>query len=189
MKLKQWAKQQGISYVTAYRWFIGGKMPVPAYQTDSGTIIVQPELKSNKPERIVTYSRVSNHSRKRELEYQVARLQNYCAAKGYSITHQYKEIASGMNDSRPVLWKMLESAPTIIVVENKDRLTRFGFSYIERLMEKQGCKIDVMNRDNEDETDLIKDMIDVVTSFCCRLYGARRGQNKAARIKDVLEEK
>ncbi len=40
MKLSDWAKKEGIKYLTAYRWFKADKMPVPCYQTDSGTIIV-----------------------------------------------------------------------------------------------------------------------------------------------------
>jgi predicted site-specific integrase-resolvase len=83
---------------------------------------------------------------------------------------------------------MLESQPTIIVCENKDRLTRFGFNYLEILLKKQNCKIDIINRDMINETDLIKDMVSIMTSFCCRLYGARRGQNKAKKIKDVIND-
>ena len=88
-----------------------------------------------------------------------------------------------MNDKRPKLLALLESKPTHIIVEHKDRLTRFGFNYLEILLKQQNCQILVLNRDSEDETDLIKDMISIVTSFCCRLYGMRRGQNKAAKIK------
>lgn len=49
MKLSDWAKKQGISYLTAYRWFKDGKLPVEAYQSDSGTIIIKddPELSEN----------------------------------------------------------------------------------------------------------------------------------------------
>ena len=93
-----------------------------------------------------------------------------------------------MNDNRLQLWKMLDSNPTIIVVENKDRLTRFGFYYLQKLLEKQGCKVEVMNLDQEDETDLIKDLVSIITSFCCRLYGIRRAQNKIKKIKETLTE-
>ncbi len=41
MKLKDWSKKQGISYLTAYRWFKAGKLPVKAYQSETGTIIVE----------------------------------------------------------------------------------------------------------------------------------------------------
>jgi putative resolvase len=52
---------------------------------------------------VVIYCRVSNHSRKKEIEYQIERCEEYCRAKGYSITKVYKEIASGMNDNRKQL--------------------------------------------------------------------------------------
>ena len=83
---------------------------------------------------------------------------------------------------------MINSSPTIIIVENKDRLTRFGFNYLDILLPKLGCTIEVINKDHQEETDLIKDMVSLMTSFCCRLYGARRGQNKAKKIKQVIND-
>ena len=68
----------------------------------------------------------------------------------------------------------------------KDRLTRFGFEYIRRIGEKHGMKVEVMHPNDNDEEDLMKDMIAIVTSFCCRLYGLRRGHNKANKIKEEL---
>jgi predicted site-specific integrase-resolvase len=88
-----------------------------------------------------------------------------------------------MNDKRPKFLAMLETCPSHIVIENKDRLTRFGFNYLEVLLKKLGCEIIVLNRDQENETDLMKDLVSVITSFCCRLYGMRRGLNKAKLIK------
>ena len=188
MKLSTWAKKQGINYHTAYKWFHQGLIP-NSIKLPTGTILINEENNvKNKPENIVTYARVSNHSRKNELEYQVDRIAQYCSSKGYRVNKQYKEIASGMNDNRLQLWKMLDSNPTIIVVENKDRLTRFGFNYLQKLLEKQGCKVEVMNLDQEDETDLIKDLVSIITSFCCRLYGIRRAQNKIKKIKETLTE-
>jgi len=188
MKLSIWAKKQGINYHTAYKWFHQGLIP-NSIKLPTGTILINEENNvKNKPENIVTYARVSNHSRKNELEYQVDRIAQYCSSKGYRVNKQYKEIASGINDNRLQLWKMLDSNPTIIVVENKDRLTRFGFNYLQKLLEKQGCKVEVMNLDQEDETDLIKDLVSIITSFCCRLYGIRRAQNKIKKIKETLTE-
>ena len=188
MKLSTWAKKQGINYHTAYKWFHQGLIP-NSIKLPTGTILINEENNvKNKPENIVIYARVSNHSRKNELEYQVDRIAQYCSSKGYRVNKQYKEIASGMNDNRLQLWKMLDSNPTIIVVENKDRLTRFGFNYLQKLLEKQGCKVEVMNLDQEDETDLIKDLVSIITSFCCRLYGIRRAQNKIKKIKETLTE-
>lgn len=188
MKLSDYAKKQGVCYQTAYNWFNKGLIP-NAKQLPTGTILVS-ECESDIPKdaKVVIYARVSNHSRKKEIEYQLDRLKEYCVAKGYSIHKCYKEIASGMNDNRPQFWKMIDSEPTLIVVENKDRLTRFGFNYIERLLDKQQCQIEVIHQDEEDETDLIKDLVSIITSFCCRLYGIRRGQNKSKKIKEVIDD-
>jgi predicted site-specific integrase-resolvase len=93
-----------------------------------------------------------------------------------------------MNDKRKQLIRMLETNPTRIIVENKDRLTRFGFNYLDYLLKKQGCFIEVINLSKEDEEDLIKDLVSIITSFCCRLYGLRRGQNKSKRIKEISIE-
>lgn len=188
MKLSKWCKLQGICYQTGINWFHAGLIP-NAKQLNTGTILVdETEKPIENKNVIVTYARVSNHSRKKELEYQVQRLNDFCLAKGWTIDKSYKEIASGMNDNRIQLWKMLDSKPNIIVIENKDRLTRFGFNYLQRLLEKQNCKIEVVHQDQEDETDLIKDLVSIITSFCCRIYGIRRGQNKAKKIQEVIND-
>jgi len=183
VKLSDWAKSQGISYQTAWEWFKHNKLPVKATQTPSGTILVEPILPNAKP-RIVIYCRVSSHERKQSLENQIQSCLDYCKSKGYSVDKIYKEIASGMNDSRKQLTFMLESNPSIIVSENKDRLTRFGFNYLNLLLSKLGCSIEIINKDSRDEHDLIKDMISIITSFCCRLYGLRRGHKTAQIIKE-----
>ena len=185
MKLSDWCKKQGICYMTGYKWFKQGKIS-NAIQMDNGTILVNE--KETKQQRIVIYCRVSNQSRKKELEYQVERCKQYCISKGYQVESIYKEVASGMNDNRKEFWKMIESNPTLIVVENKDRLTRFGFEYIKRIGNMNGMDIEVIFPNENDEEDLMKDMISIVTSFCCRLYGLRRGQNKVNKIKEELEK-
>lgn len=189
MKLSKWAKDKGVSYKTAWRWWKSGMLPVKATQMPSGTIIVDEKSdKTSDDNCVVIYCRVSNQSRKNELEYQVDRCVAYANAKGYQVSKIYKEVASGMNDSRKELWQMLDSSPTKIVVENKDRLTRFGFNYLEKLLVKQGCTLEVMNPNENDEQDLMKDLVSVITSFCCRMYGLRRTKNKLNKIKQVMDD-
>lgn len=91
-----------------------------------------------------------------------------------------------MNDSRKVLWDMLDSKPTKIVVENKDRLTRFGFEFIARLV--PNCEVVIMNDSETDEEDLIKDLTSVIYSFCARMYGMRRAKNKAEQCKEIISK-
>ena len=108
---------------------------------------------------------------------------DYCAAKGYPITHIIKEIGSGVNDARPKLLKLItDPTITLIVVEHKDRLTRFGFNYIEQLLKIQGRKIEVINLAENGKEDLVQDFVSIVTSFCARLYGQRRSKRKTERL-------
>lgn len=185
MKLSKWAEIKGISYITAYRLAKSGKL-TGVEILPTGTILINEDIKV-KNNSVVIYARVSSNDRKKELDYQVVRISEFANSKGLSVDRVYKEVASGMNDNRTQFWKMLDSNPSIIIIENKDRLTRFGFNYIEKLGNKLGIKIILMNKDINDEKDLIKDLVSIITSFCCRLYGLRRGYNKSKKIKEEID--
>lgn len=190
MKLSQWAKNNGLHYNTAYRLFKNNQLPVDAIQLSTGTILVKENQNVNtiKNKNVSIYARVSSYDKKDDLERQIQRCVNFCSSNGYTIKNITKEIASGMNDKRPKLIKLLNSKPQCILVENKDRLTRFGFNYFEQLLPHINCELIVMNPNDNEENDLMKDLISVITSFCCRLYGLRKGQNKASKIKKELIE-
>jgi len=186
MKLSEYAKHVGVSYRTAHRWFCDGKIPHRVEQLPSGTIIVHVE--ENKVNtKVYVYVRVSTYERKDCLDGQARRCVQYATSIGLSVDKVVKEVASGMNDKRKKLMEMLDDSPTHIIIENKDRLTRFGFNYIERLLEKQGCKILVLNKDDNDEHDLLRDFVSVITSFCCRMYGLRRGKKKPKELTDAIK--
>ena len=78
---------------------------------------------------------------------------------------------------------------TRLVVEQKDRLTRFGFRYIETLLEIQGRTIEVVNPADNNKEDLLHDLASIVYSICARLYGQRRAKRKAERLVEQLEAK
>ena len=185
MKLSKWAAKQGIHYQTAWQWYKDGRI-AGAYQMDTGSIFVRDDDPGNVPARTVVYARVSNRERKDSLKSQAERCVAFANGKGISVDHIYNEVASGMNDSRRELWRMLDSKPTTIIVENKDRLTRFGFEYLNRLLQQHGCSILVLNPSVNDEEDLLKDLTSVIYSFCTRLYGRRRAKNKLEAIKQCL---
>jgi predicted site-specific integrase-resolvase len=84
---------------------------------------------------------------------------------------------------------LLDTSFGTIIVENKDRLTRFGFNYIKNLLETQNRHVIVMNDKSETEADLMQDFISIITSFCCRIYGLRRMKNKLDKIKKILRNK
>jgi len=94
-----------------------------------------------------------------------------------------KEIGSGVNDTRPKLLKLLtDPSVGVIVVEHKDRLTRFGYNYLEQLLKMQDRRIEVINLAENGKEDLIQDFVSIVTSFCARLYGQRRSKRKTERL-------
>lgn len=187
MKLSQYAKQQGISYSTALRWWHQGV--IRGYQAPSGTIIVEAEAKPpTREDRVAIYARVSSAEHRENLERQVERLVQYCTVRGYQVTLIVKEIASGVNDSRPKLLGLLKDQQTTrIVVEHQDRLTRFGFRYLETLLALQGRTIEVVNVAENDKEDLMADLVAIVYSFTARLYGQRRAKRKTERIVQELQ--
>ena len=188
MKLSEYAKLKGVTYRTAWTWFQNGKIP-NSEQMDNGTIIVNSKIKIDKSDNVVLYARVSTYQKKDDLDRQLTRLREFAIANGYTIKKEYKEIASGMNDNRKILNKILLNQDNkTIIVENKDRLTRFGFNYIKNLLELQDRFIIVVNENNSPDDDLMKDLISIITSFCCRLYGMRRGLNKSKSIKETIKE-
>ena len=188
MKLSEWAKQQGISYKTAWRWYTAGKLPVPAEQAATGTIIVKvPEEKGTGT--VAIYASVSSSDQKGDLDGQVARVLAYANSRGLSVSTTVTETGSGLNGHRPKLMKLLQD-PSIktIVVEHSDRLMRFGTEYVEAALASQGRRILVVDP-TELKDDLVQDMIAVLTSFCARLYGRRAARNKAEKAMKAIQER
>lgn len=189
MKLSAWAKQKGLTYQTAWNLFKKNQIP-NAYTLPSGTIIVdQQSEKSSKQEHIVVYARVSSSENKKYLDSQVQRVTEFCNAKGWSVHQSIKEVGSGLNDKRLQLLGVIQQGKaTKLVVEHRDRLTRFGFNYIKLACDKIGCEIVVVNEILDDKKELIDDFTAIITSFCARIYGMRRGSRKKTKIKEVISD-
>lgn len=194
MKLSKYAEKIGVKRATATKWFHKGLIK-GAYQLPTGTIIVPDEIfDTEKKEKIgetVIYARVSSpERRKTDLEYQAKRMSDFCISNGWKIDRIVKEVGSGLNDSRPKLMELFNGKKNIqrIVVEHKDRLTRFGFNYLLALAEAKGIEIVVANATENHKDDLMVDFISVITSFCARMYGQRRGKVKKEKVMEVLEQ-
>ena len=186
MKLAIWARRQGIDYKTAYRWFRAGILPVPSRQMPTGTILV--DEAAAETERAALYGRVSSGDQKGDLDGQLARLVRFANDNGYMIGASVTEIGSGLNGHRPRLLKLLsDKTVTTIIVEHRDRLARFGSDYIEAALAASGRRLVVMDP-GETKDDLVRDMIDVLTSFCARLYGKRSARNKALKAVEATKQ-
>jgi putative resolvase len=180
MKLAEWARVNRVHPQTAYRWFRQGTMPVPARRLPSGTILVDaPESLSGG--RAVLYARVSAHDQRADLDRQVARLTAWATGQGVAVVEVVTEVGSGLNGKRPKLKRLLaDPQATVIVVEHRDRLARFGVEHLEAALSAQGRRLVVVDP-GETGDDLEREMIQVLTGFCARLYGRRGARNRAMR--------
>ena len=179
VKLSDWAAENGIHRQTAYRWFHAGALPVPARQLPTGTILVEAPSGSAVPGAVVLYARVSSADQRDDLDRQLGRLAAWAAGRGLVVTKTVAEIGSGLNGPRPKLLAVLSDPEAkTVVVEHRDRLARFGVEYIEAALAAQGRQVMVVD-DRELEDDLVRDVTEVLTSLCARLYGRRSARRRA----------
>jgi len=185
MKLSLYAREVGVSYRTAFRWFTSGK--IQGRQMDTGTILIpEPIGGSQVSEHSVNvglYTPVPAAENEDDLDGQADRLQDDCAAKSYPVAWEGSEIGSWGNDTRPKLLKLLtDPRVSVIFVEHKDRLTRIGYNDLEQGLKLQDRRIEVIDLAENGKEDLTQDLVSIVTSFCARLYGQRRSRRKTERL-------
>lgn len=100
---------------------------------------------------------------------------------GISDPEIVKEVGSGMNENRRKLNKILSDlSVTTIIVEHRDRLARMNAKLIESALNAAGRRLIVVDKSELDD-DLVRDMTEVLTSFCARLYGRRGAKQRAQR--------
>ena len=169
-------------------------MPVPVEQTPTGMWLIHdpkyetmPQSKSMEP-RTVCYARVSSGDQKNDLQRQADRLKAFALGMGVEKPEVVTEIGSGMNDRRRKLNRLL-SDPTIgtIIVEHRDRLARMNMGLVESALKAQGRRIIVVD-DTEPDDDLVRDMTEVLTSFCARLYGRRAAKHRAEKALEAMRD-
>lgn len=183
-KISEYAKLHRVSYRTVWNWIAQGKVKIETSLTGRH-LIVENEMTTPS---VAIYARVSSSENKSNLERQVERLTSYANAKGYKVEKVVKEIGSGVNDERKGLTALLkDKSINLIIVEHKDRLTRFGFHYIETLLAVQDRKIEVLNPVQDEKEDIIQDFVSIITSFCARIYGQRRTKRNTERLIKALE--
>ena len=135
--------------------------------------------RASSPLRRVVYARVSSADQKADLDRQKLRLLEHAQEQGWIVDTVVAEVGSGLNGSRRKLLKAL-SDPHLgwIVVEHRDRLARFGFEMVDTLLRARGGGVLVMEPREVDD-DLVRDMTEVLTSMCARLYGRRSARRRA----------
>ena len=180
MNLTEWARLQGIHPQTAYRWFREGTLPVPAVRVNSRSVLVAPDAVIA-PAQGGTglYARVSSHDQRADLDRQVVRLTAWAAQSGRAVVRVEAEVGSGMNGARSKARRLLaDPGVQTVVVEHRDRLGRMNTELVEAALSAHGRRLVVLDPDEVDD-DLMRDVTEVLTSFCARLYGRRSARNRA----------
>lgn len=140
----------------------------------------------------VIYCRVSNTKQKDDLDKQEKFLKEYAISNGYKVDYVFKDIASGMNESRKDLNELIklviENKVSKVFVSYKDRLTRFGYNYFEYIFKMFGTEIEVVNLTKEEDfqTELTQDLISIIHHFSMKMYSNRRKELNA--LKKVLQQ-
>ena len=189
IKLTTFAKLNDVTPRTVWNWIYKGIVKYERSSTNRIYIIFDDEQNTIKQPKVAIYARVSSSENKNNLERQKDRLILYANAKGYKIDKIVTEIGSGLNDQRPKLEKLLtDKSIDIIIVEHKDRLARFGLNYIQKLLELDNRKIEIVNPQLNEKDDLMQDFVSIITSFCARLYGKRRSKRQTEMLINELNK-
>jgi len=142
--------------------------------------------------KTISYSRVSTQAQKQQLKEQTQRIYESCISRGLQLDEQFEDIGSGMSSDRKnfdkVCQMIFKGEVDTLVIENKDRLTRFGFDMLEKFFKYFGCNIIVLNDTIENksyEQELTDDLIAIIHYFSMKSYSHRRKLNK---LRKELEE-
>lgn len=155
-------------------------------ESDIKKIMGLDEKVEDKQDKCVTYARVSSQKQKTsgDLDRQSQRLYEYCAKHNLYVQHIIKDCGSGLNDKRQGFLQLMELVTkgkiNKVIIEHKDRLTRFQFDFIQKMFLQFGCEIIVLDDKEEvsDEDELTKDIMSLLASFAGRYYGRRRLEHR-----------
>jgi len=202
LKPREFCSLIGISYQTFKRWVREGRITV--VRTPTGRIRVPyseverilGKKRETKEIGALIYARVSSSDQKSDLERQIQYLAQYCSAKGYRVVDVLSDVASGLKTDRKGLLKLFNYAVNkqvdVVVITYKDRLTRFGFEYLEYFFKWFGVRIEVVFGEEPEGAyqELVEDLIAIVTSFAGKLYGMRSHKKKqlVQGFKQLIEE-
>lgn len=181
----QASKALGVTPLTLRRWHEQGKLE-PDLVTEGGRrrydlSRLRPGLfrAEEAPERrTVAYARVSSRDQEADLQRQARVLEAYCAAQGWTF-EVVTDLGSGMNYRKRGLKRLLddiiEGDVGRLVITHKDRLLRFGAELVFAICEAKGVEVVILNagEDASFEEELARDVLEIITVFSARLYGAR----------------
>lgn len=200
MKAREVKKILGCTQTTLSKYVKLGKIRVTAinpwnYIYDDNDVYSMIGLKKHnrRKQYAVSYARVSNRQRNNDLKEQSRRIYEYCVTKGIDLKKQYEDIKSGMSFDREQFSEMIDEIIkgniNLVIVENKDRLARFGFELLEMVFRHYGCSIIVINdaiQNKSYEQEMSDDLISIIHYFSMKMHSHRRKLNRIK--KELMEE-
>lgn len=146
-----------------------------------------PSSNKKRPQEIAIYARVSSHKQQKrgDLARQIEALTNYANQNKLKVSKIYKDIGSGLNTNRKGLWRLFQDAKKeqfgTIILNFKDRLTGFGYQYLQQYFAEFGVNLLCINQLDEKapESELVEDLVAIVHSFSGKLYRMRRSEKES----------
>ncbi len=189
LSIKEASKLLGVSNSTLRRWENDGHL-IPDERTKGNQrryllSSIRPEMVRNddSKRKTIAYARVSSHNQKEDLNRQKQVMEMFCSSNGWQF-EIISDLGSGMNYYKKGLKRLLEEilANNVgrLVITHKDRLLRFGAELVFSICEAKNVEVLIINKgeDTTFEEDLAKDVLEIITVFSARLYGARSHKNK-----------
>lgn len=184
-RIGDFAKRLGRSTSTIRRWEREGKLQSKRLasghryfdESDVRRVLgFEPDAK-----KTVVYCRVSGTSQKNDLKSQREAMETFCLHAGIPVDEWIEEIGGGMNFKRRKFLKLVDEIirgeVNHVIIAHKDRLMRFGFDLFSHLAAENGCRITIANQQSlSPEREMVEDLLAIVHTFSCRLYGMRKYQ-------------
>ena len=197
VKIGEAAKLLGVSVQALRNWEMEGKI-MPSHRTPGGQRMYDlAELLgvNDLTYPTIAYARVSSSDQKEDLERQHAVLEAFCNKNGWQ-TEIIRDLGSGMNYKKKGLLHLLElmvhGQMSRLVITHKDRLLRFGAEIVFRICELKGIEVVIINKGEQPsfEEELTRDVMEIMTVFCAKLYGQRSHKSKkmAQEIENIVSE-
>jgi putative resolvase len=179
--ITEFAKRLGVSVKTLQRWDREGRLKPSRTPTNRRVYTDEQLMQALQRQHAlardtVVYMRVSSHAQKPDLLNQRTTLEQFCVARGLTVTQWVSEIGGGLNFKRPKFLALIDAIVAdrvaVLVLAHKDRLARFGFDLLAHLCVTHGCECLVMNTETlSPEQEMVQDLMTITHCFSARLYG------------------
>ena len=193
LSLQEVAKTLNVSRKTLRQWDNSGKLKAiktfgghrKYSENDIKKLIDEVETKEVLDKPVAIYGRVSSHEQKQkgDLDRQCQRISEYCAKKKYQVDFIIKDVGSGLSDTRVGFIKLIDliisKKISKVVIEHKDRLTRFQFEILIKFFDSYGVSIECLEiPDKDSEEEFVNDIMMLMASFSGKLYGKRSAKRR-----------